>query len=204
MKKYLFFLVLSVVISGCTNKNPEHFYVSGEFQAWTVFHRGSYWIYENDSTLVKDSVFLRYDPIIVDVPSDPSTYPSTAESIRLLFASAIYTYSETKVDFSGIESFQMVFKNDSLFYPYGLVAASSDNFELSSPGNNYRTLSVDSVYTIGQLRFTNVVETECTGGLSPVKYTFWFAKGIGLIKVTYENGFTKGSWSWSIVRFHVV
>jgi hypothetical protein len=193
-----------LIFSGCTNKNPEHIYISDEFQHWTVFQKGSYWIYKNDSTLVMDSTFLRYDPSIVYVPLNSSTYPPTAECITILFSSSLYTNTQSKVDVNGIESFQMVFKSDSLFYPWGLLATYSDNFEPNSLSNHYETIAVDSVYYIGPEKFYNVVQTQCTGNTIPEKYTFWFARDTGLIKVTFENGYTGVSWSWSIVRFHIV
>jgi hypothetical protein len=198
-----------LIFSGCTKENPEHLYVSSTFQRWTVFNKGSYWIYKNDSTLVTDSVFLRYDPLIVYVPLNSSAYPPTAESITILFSSSLYssslyTNTQSKVDVNGIESFQMVFKSDSLFFPWGLIASYSDNFEPISLSNHYKTLAVDSVCYIGPEKFYNVVQTQCTGNTIPEEYTFWFARDIGLIKVTFENGYTGVSWSWSVVRFHIV
>ena len=195
-------ILSALIISGCKKKKGEQYYISDAFRSWTYFNLGSYWIYVNDSTLVTDSVFLRYKPQDVAIPLSSTTYPPTVESITTYFSSVFYSNSLAKVDDSWHESFQMVFKNDPAFYPWGLLASSSDNFDTLSVGTGYNTLSKDSVFYIGPTQYFNVVNTQCADNSLSKIYTFWFAKSIGLIRVVFRNG--NSGYSWSLVRHHVV
>jgi len=195
-------LIFVVMVSGCKKKNSgQHVYISEAFKSWTYFNKGSYWVYKNDSTLAIDSVFLSGNPQILEVPINDYD-GSTIEVIGMPYSSSLINFCHMDINLSGNESYQITLNNDGSFNPWGLLAYNSDNFILVSTPNGYRTLSVDSVYYIGQTKFYNVVHTQCTDNSSTKIYNFWFAKDIGLIKLVGAN--TNPSFSWSVLRYHVV
>lgn len=204
MKKSLILFVIILVyllIYSCKKTEPEHFYVSNAFKQWTVFDIGSYWIFKNDSTLKLDSVHVKKKPEFLNVPAYSSKDNYTLEWIKMSYSSVFFSSSKIILQEGGRETFYIHINDNSM---YTLIANSQDNFisfyENKKEGSTYQLLSQDSVFYLGLKKFLNVVRTQHT--FDGKKWTFWFAKDIGLIKVTGEN--TYPDFSWSLVRYQIV
>jgi len=81
----------------------KHDYISNEFLSWCYFNKGSYWIYQNDSTLVMDSVFLISNPLIGDIPRDQDKGSTTYQHIAITFSSKFYNHCQLVTGPGGIE-----------------------------------------------------------------------------------------------------
>jgi len=194
---------MCLLVASCKKEEGKHFYISDAFKRWTLFNKGSYWIYRNDSTLMMDSVFLKSDPQILEIPYSNTNLGASHEQISTSFSSSFYNSSDILVDPDNSEHFRVYIDNDFIFIPWALLAGSSDNFSsYPSLGDSYKLLSFDSVYYIGAVKFTNVVNTQAYDGFSRKRYTFWFAKDIGLIKLIGYN--TNPDFSWNVIRFHII
>jgi hypothetical protein len=193
--------VLILVFSFSCKKELTHYYVSDAFKRWTVFNKGSYWIFVNDSTSAIDSVFVKAEPRYLDIPPYSSKDNFTLEWIELSYSSAFFSPTEIVLKEGGGETFYMHIYNTSM---YTLIASSADKFipyyENINEGSTYQLLSQDSVFYLGAEKFYNVVSTQRM--FNGEKWTFWFAKDIGLIKVSGEN--TNSDFTWSLLRYHIV
>jgi hypothetical protein len=193
--------ILLLVLNNSCKKELTHYYVSDAFKRWTVFNKGSYWVFINDSTSAIDSVFVKVEPIYLDIPPYSSKDNFTLERIELLYSSVIFSPTEIVLNEGGRETFYMRINNTSM---YTLIASSADNFipyyENINEGSTYQLLSQDSVLYLGAEKFYTVVSTQRT--FNGKKWTFWFAKDIGLIKVSGEN--TNPDFTWSLLRYHIV
>ena len=182
-------------------KELPHYYVSDAFKSWTVFNKGSYWIFQNDSTLIFDSVFVTVNPSFLEFKPNSSNANFTLERIEMSYSSVFFHSSMITIDEGGqYEAFFIQINND-LFHI--LLASSADNFiqyhENTIDGSIYQLLSSDSVFYLGPEKFYKVVSTQYT--INKKKWTCWFARDIGLIKVTGEN--TSPDFSWSLLRYHI-
>lgn len=198
--KIILIILVFLFINSCNKEETEHIRVSGEFKRWTVFPNGSYWIFQNDSTLDIDSVFVQGNPKFIDVPPYSSKDNFTLETIEMSYSSLFFSSSSQNVGQGGKETYYIHVYGNSII---PLIASSGDNFISYIPsGNEDNTLMILSLFFtfyIGQEKFYPVVSTQCS--VSGKKWTCWFAKDIGLIKVTGEN--TNPDFSWSLLRYHI-
>jgi hypothetical protein len=194
------FILVFLFINSCNKEETEHIRVSNEFKRWTVFPNGSYWIFQNDSTLAIDSVFVQGNPRFLDVPAYGSKDNFTLETIEMSYSSVFLSSTSQNVGQGGRETYYIRMYNNSIM---PLIASSGDNFISYIPsgneGNTLMILSLFSTYYIGQEQYHPVVSTQYSG--SGKKWTCWFARDIGLIKVTGEN--TNPDFSWSLLRYHI-
>ena len=204
MKRLLNILVgilVFMAIYSCKKTEPEHFYISDAFKRWTVFQTGSYWIFQNDSTLAKDSVFVKANPTSIDVPSPFAKDNFTHEQINMSYSSKFFYSSMINLEYSGQQATFYIYTYN--FGSYMLIASSLDNFipyyENTQEGSVYKVLSSDSVFYLGLQKFYNVVSTQHS--FNGKSLTCWFAKDIGLIKVVGEN--TNPGYSWRVLRYHI-
>lgn len=198
----LCFTLFIILTYSCKKEEPEHIRISDEFKRWTVFNKGSYWIFQNDSTFELDSLYLKENPSSLDAPAYNSKDNFTLEWIEMSYSSKFLSATTQNVNQGGMENYNLRVYNNSAIL---LIANSSDNFltyskDEQNEGYVYQLLFHDTVYYIGPEKFNNVVCTQFVA--SGKKVTGWFSKDIGLIKMTGEN--TNPDFSWSCLRFHIV
>lgn len=198
----LILLLMGIFLSFC-NKEAKHYYISEEFKSWCSFNKGSYWIYQNDSTLIQDSLFLTKDPSILDVPYRLDKGAPTYQHITILFMSQFFNQCRLVTGPGGLELLDMIiYSNEE---PLGLVATPTQYFVPSwsnIPDGGYKTLVYDSTFTIGSVKYLNVVHTQFSYDGKLKKYNFSFAKHVGLIKFVFES--SDSTVSWSLIRHYVV
>ncbi|MDP1622753.1 MAG: hypothetical protein Q8M08_10500 [Bacteroidales bacterium] len=199
--KIIIGILVFMIVYSCRKDEPKHYYISDAFKRWTVFKKGSYWIFQNDSTLAFDSVFVKENPTSIDVPSPFSKDNFTLEQIDMSYSSKFFYSSMITLEYSGQQA--TFYISTYNFGSYMLIASSFDNFipyyGNTQEGSVYQVLSSDSVFYLGLQKFYNVVSAQHT--INKKSLTCWFARDIGLIKVTGEN--TNPDYSWSLLRYHI-
>ncbi len=184
----------------CKKEELKHYYVSDAFKRWTVFNKGSYWIYKNDSTSVTDSTFVKENPKFLEIPPYSSQDNFTLEYIDMSYTSLFFATTRVRLNQGGGETFFMQVGNNEIS---ALIASTSDNFipyfENINENITYQLLSSDSVFYLGPQKFINVVSTMYTK--NDKKWTCWFAKDVGLIKITATN--TNPGFSWSLIKYRI-
>lgn len=201
MKNLIVFSFLIILLFSCKKEEKQHFYVPSEFKRWTVFNKGSYWIFQNDSTLEIDSTYIKDNPISFNVPSSNSNYNSTSEKIEISYSSIFLGKAILRLDLYGQATTMYFYVCD--FDTYGLIANSLDNFvpyiQDSYTKTTYETLSFDSIYYLGLRKFNTVVNTQITKNSKTLN--LWFAKDIGLIKIVRESN--DSTLTWSLLRYKI-
>ncbi len=190
-------LTFLIVVSAfsCKKDKTEQFYLSDAFKRWTVFEKGSYWVFLNDSTKATDSVYLNEDPKFLEVKPNNSNMNFTEEWIEMSYSSTFFSSSEQHVTDWGEEFYRVRIHGNDF---QALIANSSDIFEPEY--GSFKLLSQDSVYYLGPAKFDNVVKTQDIA--HGKTWNCWFARDIGLIKITGKN--TNPDFSWSLLRYHIV
>lgn len=180
-------------------KQPSTHYVLESFKQWSLFQKGSYWIYYNETTNSIDSTYIDHNPDIWYTPGVPANY----EIINLgLSNSFINSYSIMAGD------------QDNSFLRIGLSYPDIDpevlskwvTDRISDKISTYCNLiNVYPTISINGNNFTNVLQTRDSNyfddGTKSIK-TYFFAKNIGLIKLDKKIG--KTDTIWSLLRWHAV
>ncbi len=193
--------ILVILLSfSCKKEELKHYYVSDAFKRWTVFNMGSYWIFQNDSIFLLDSVFVKENPRFLEIPPYSSKDNFTLEYIDMSYTSNFFSTTRIRLQQGGGETFFIRVGDNEI---YALIAGSSDNFlpyyENVKEGISYQIMSRDSVFYLGQQKFFHVVSTMFTK--NDRRWTCWFAKDVGLIKITGVN--TNPDFSWSLIRYRM-
>ena len=193
--KVILGLLIFISVYSCKKEKLEHYYVSDAFKRWTVFNKNSYWMFLNDSTQVTDSVYIKENPKFLEVKPNNSNMNFTEEWIEMSYSSVFFSSSEQNVRQGGTELYSITIHGNTF---YALIASSSDNF--GPDYDSFKLLSRDSVYYLGPAKFYNVVKSQDIA--YGKTWTCWFARDIGLIKITGKN--TNPDFSWSLLRYHIV
>src|ERR1035438_6211857 len=53
----------SLLFISCSKQKGNHYSISEDFKEWTLFQKGSYWIYKDDSLNTIDSTYITGTPI---------------------------------------------------------------------------------------------------------------------------------------------
>lgn len=204
-KNYLYFFFLVVLFVGCKKREPDTYaYVSAYGKSFSDFHTGSYWIYQNDSTLIIDSLYVKDsgDSIGVDIdyedfskhyyeinycnikstanPNDTIYYYTIPTTVAYVFSDWYYGFNfhENTVNQSGY--------NDSMiYYP-----------SMQLNGNTY-----NSVF---EFIFKHVeYDYNLEKYVSKYRADAFVVSKIGLIKwyVHYTDSITQSA---SLLRSHIV
>jgi hypothetical protein len=184
------------------DKGGKHYSVSQEFKDFFLVQNGSYWIYQDDSTGLKDSTYLKGPPIyqilqttynLKDNPSGEGYYIGFQSELMLEY----FLYANPSgqnflsVEFgSSIEAFGMI---DQLI-------PDSNYFINSLPKGYFMVRPMVSSLKVNSVVYNNVLQSRFYNEKNT--FNFYFAKYIGFIKLT-------GTWdnknqSWSLLRYHVV
>lgn len=196
MKNLIIALCLCCFLYGCSKKE-EYDYIADEAKPYAAFAEGSSWIFQNDSTLLIDSLVSSYGEYDRTDIGD-NRHPHYVER----FTGGAWSKLDTSgsiINFSyWIENriivyyfFGIAFKPDASAFPSGLTSVGTDlrfNYfdKLILNGIEY-----EDVYQIEESSTNNNI----TSG------EIYLAKNVGLIKLvlSYNDG---SSESWSLLRNH--
>jgi hypothetical protein len=197
------FLVF-LMVGGC-KKNTTHYPLSEEFREYFLFAHGSFWIYQNDSLSQTDSTYLQKVESYPEYPVYGGDKGSpTTEKYILEFHSAFQFFYNVNSDEGGNNWF-VVSLSDSLKanavamldYPASYDSAYYHN---SYPNGYFRRWPFIPSMNVNSTLFNSVLKSTFRNDTT--SFEFYFAKNVGLIKV---SGFwNKKNQSWSLIRYHAV
>ena len=186
-------------ILSCKKSSTPHYTIPEEFKAWSVFQKGSYWIYFNsvtqsfDSTYVTDNSFqtLSTHP---QKPDEPYQY----DEITILFSSIVYHKFEITGSYSGASLIVYVDTND-----YAILSSwfLEDPTRWSSWGK-----AVFPNFVLNGKSYINVYKTEATyyniHSMWVATDCYW-SRNLGIIQiVNLINHDT--TLNWSLLRYNIV
>jgi hypothetical protein len=182
-------------------KKDQNYYVQNSFKEWTLFKKGSYWVYLNETSNKPDSCFV-IENAIDRMNSDE--YGGT------LNQGGIY-YEIISYNIFNVALFELIARdNDSYLLCEGFAGHDFINsYRVTS--NLSQEVNVNCVVkkrydtlVINNNKFVDVIQTqdsESTLINNHFYYSisnYFFAKNIGLIKFANKDS------TWSLVRWHVL
>ncbi|MEZ4883291.1 MAG: hypothetical protein R3E32_01050 [Chitinophagales bacterium] len=215
MKNLLFFVSILFILnfySSCKKNNAETVHIPQEFKDYTVFPEGSWWIYEEKHTGIKDSTYTYFSKCkfsdgrrfygrdFGEVESCEFVNVSRGDSItsQSIFLgknedkSYIYIYIETN------HSKTQTLNNHLLIHPIDSLPQ-----QVPTQGGHIIT-ALDDTLSVGGRQYFNTISTSTDGvvsenGAVPFNIkTCIFAKGIGKVYIHYHDGTI-----WELVDYHI-
>ena len=203
MKKIIYFFLLTLTISSCSkddnpesscsNNDWENIYISKSLKDF-FFKEGSYWIYQNDSTLVLDSVAISFTEQGCEAVYLYQGYGSNWEYYLISYQS----YPSYKTYYDMIEGQGMMrnrHPSEYMMY-YGWLIYSDTT--LIYP---WRPIYIDSLQVEGHI-FHQVQYQSWLVSLNE-RIATYTSLGTGIIKKIVYTGSNKGNWNlirWKIVK----
>lgn len=201
-------LIISAVFLSC-EEEPDYYPIPQVLKDWAYFEKGSYWIYQNDSTLLTDSIFIsairfQKDSIISD------------KNLRDVFETIIIDYTN-----SGNEiNYQSKMYGGNVFFSYKKQTTKvlADCILLRSKLNN--TIEDSSAYYFISdkhpiLSLNNIIYNDVIVSNTSTRYyypdnspndvfynKYWLSQGNWIIKKVIHTD--KGLESWSLIRKKII
>jgi hypothetical protein len=196
--QFVLIIIFFILCFESCKKNEEDYYIQSSFKEWTLFNKGSYWIYSVDSSNTLDSMFINQDPetILYSPDGGGKHYEITSYSVS--------GFGEFIVS-AGIDN--------SFFSMAGGITGSGDIV-------NYFTTAIlsDHVSTtcwvikrndtllVNNNIFLDVIHTRDTSSAHsnhkvPSTRDYYLARNVGLIKFSLKTDTINST--WSLVRWHV-
>ncbi|MDP4281499.1 MAG: hypothetical protein Q8867_05045 [Bacteroidota bacterium] len=187
MRNINFVLFILIFVSSCKKEDKYEDYLIPVAPAIKSqeFKIGSYWIFENDSTLKVDSVYVTRVQTGSYLGYQVKFERQWVEYFNIFYGGNL---SEGAYDWDHIEK-SNIYRNpvqeNRIFQ--GLIIYSTDT--------SNKTILLDSL-KVGKILFKDVQKS------SNSKYIFYTAKNIGIIKKTNIDTLSKGS--WNLIRWKTV
>lgn len=188
------------IITGCFNSNKgiPYYTISEDFADYCWFEEGSYWIFQNDSTLVTDSVRIddvreskRFNPVEVDYNYQAVEIFTTAN------VSGITQHELTAGDYETIQgemnSLLRLHKDDGSYeLVFSPQYAIGEEIILGDDIGLYTNIEIIESFELNGNTYNDVYHTRVIKKVGTnIEYNYWIAKNYSLIKsVSTINGQT--------------
>ena len=187
------FLLLSVLI-GCSKKSGYNEYIPEQLKQYSVFQKGSYWVYLNEATGAIDSSYLSKPPFYLynDPVNDPPQ--NRYETCDIYFGGNFLSHSFTRTS-----DYTIIFNNGK-----GSICL-YDNFQPGYTQRSFKNLNYFDSLVVNNKTYYHVMNTQYKSWNHPgdtTIYTYYLAKSTGLIK--FSLNINHQDTTWSILRYHVI
>jgi hypothetical protein len=199
----LFIFIFGCLLSSC-KKDPDYYPLSTEFQKYYLFQQGSYWVYENDSTGVLDSVYLEKPPQYFDIfyQEESPKYQRVSMDVNSV---NFISYRADAAFYEGQDFLQMRFPTHADYDQPVLISGGMAVEHYDHLNAYYKYIQSFYAMTLNGKDYSDVIQTQTfflNDDYSVDEYRFYFAKNVGLIKLSgHWNDTTQ---SWSLVRYNIV
>jgi len=191
-KSILLLILIMLIDCDCT-KNKDVYYINNSIKPWSLFKKGSYWIFYHENTQSFDSNYISTEENVLIQPDSPPQY----ENIYIHITSDFFDYYR-------------IFRNcdDSYLELSGRKVLSASVIEGTSSviSTECRLINVFGILTINGINFKNVIQTQYTSihNNDTTLTNYYFAKNVGLVKLEIKYLDTDSISTRSLVKWHVV
>ncbi len=203
---YILFIVILFLSTSCEKeeRTTRYNYLPENIRPY-IFFTGSFWVYQNDLTLEKETIIItktEHDQCV----SYPSVHGSNSSTNSEYFKMSYETSNPAKNYFEFVV-FDAIYRNGGSEYCRGGQPVFTANGYF---GYNYEGLMVTgkySTYLVNGKLFKNVTKVRInaedpTTNLFQDDTEFYYAPYVGVIKkVIYKSG--GGIDSWSLTNFYI-
>jgi len=199
---YLIFTFIFIQFCGC-NKKPEICHIPQNLKDYTIFQKGSFWIYKNETSTLTDSTFV--ESITPYLQSGSDKGDPDIETCTIIFNSEIISKTVIYPDGVGI----VLFDGFRSPYLYSTFQPGYHDYSNNQPGNPYpsyfKNLNYFDSLVVNNKKYYNIMNTQfyqIKAYNDTVTLTYYIAKFIGLIKINKKVN--AQNTTWSLIRSKTV
>lgn len=206
-----FYIIISAIVVNfllsCGREEKELFPLGPDIKEWASFKEGSYWIYQNDSTGMEDSLFVGYNGTEIYPSADGTHNVETVNTtitnknnilLGFIFALGIkdVTFEDTgyEVEYSCAAGFTLQegqVNEEKVGKGYFVWSVSRmDDTEVNN--TEYRDIIKIEANQLDEDR--NIIEN--------ISNVYWISKNNWIIKKIYREG--NKTYSWSLLRKNII
>jgi hypothetical protein len=209
--KYLILLSFCVFILSC-EKEPNYYPIPQILKDCGLYKKGSYWIYQNDSTMITDSIYISFVRIYND-----SIYSD--KKLRDIYETIIIDFYSSQNKFSYSSKLEGAIFSNLYFEVNNTITKDRNscillrinlNNEIVDTSSYYYILEKKTKISLNNISYSNVLlintSTRYYYSNNSTNETFynqyWLSKGNWIIKkVIHTYG---GIESWTLIRKNII
>jgi len=200
--KYLKAIVLTpilavvLLISGCsnsTNNNITPYYtISEEFTDYCWFEAGSYWVFQDDSTLLTDTIKVNNVTETKRFHNEHGTF--NYQAVEMYTSSVIFDFTKYELTagnsepkLTGMNSLLRLYKNDGSYhlvflpqYPVG------EEIDMGNETGYYTNIEILNTFFLNGTTYQDVYHTRVKIPAKNSEYNYWIAKYHSIIYATIK------------------
>ena len=196
--------ILMWAIIGCTNSSTDanistpYYHLSDEFTDYCWFDEGSYWVFQDDSTLVTDTV--RVTGVLESKRFHNQQTAYNYEAVEISINSNSFDIAEYELTAGNFEvtpgemnSLLRLYKSDGSYHLLFLPQfAFEEEVIMGDEIGTYTNIELLTTFEINNRTYNDVYHTRVVISVNnSVEYNYWVAKNHSLIKAVSEiNGQT--------------
>lgn len=202
IERTVFLILFMILISSCENEERALFPLSSHIKEWASFGEGSYWVYQNDSTLQIDSVYVGFNGTEI-YPSAENTY-----DVQTVNTTITDDAAEMRGFIFALGAKEIVFQDwneiNQAGSSAGLNLQDEDVVEEDVKDADYIwNVQYYEEMEVNGLNYTDVAFISVRDSVNYVpvpyrSYKYWIAKNYWMIKKCYT--IEDSVYSWSLVR----
>lgn len=200
--KFNFFFIIGLLLimtsPSCKNNCGGTYYVPQECKDFGYFLKGSYWVYQNDSTLQIDSFVTYLDTMgmfsFPDQNEGCTDGPAYYNNQQFTNSIAVSNISGDTLEYSCGTGGVDYYENQNFEGVYLIPDARQSN-------NPYKWEIFES-YNLNGKFFFNVYESKLF--LNATNASIYFVQNVGVIKTEISIDTSTYVESWSLLRYHIV
>jgi hypothetical protein len=213
----IFLISFIICISSCKKLPRQYYYLTPNAKDYVAFQKGSYWIFQNDSTLIQDSIYVDF------LINGFDNFEADGQVYRSEEHISCNTRSNTDSSFKGLMQLQARDESTALgSYVYRFFNVKNpwwiniESIESSGVGitadvnsgtttlvNTYGQINLNSkIYsTVSEFNTRSLIQD--TTGQTVTSINVFVAKGIGVIKwaIQYQDSSSR---TFSLLRSKII
>lgn len=194
-------ITISLIMSGCLGGGTSgvpYYTISTEFSEYCWYKQGSYWIYQNDSTLLSDTISI--SEVLESKRFNPENIDYNYQAVEMFTNENIFLVS--KIELTAGDTVQLPGKMNSLmriYYTdghYQLIFSPEypigEEVILGEQLGVYTNVEVIANLAVNGNTYNDVWHTRIVINATNSEYNFYIARGKGLVKsVMNTDGITQ-------------
>jgi len=184
-------LIVLLLTSGCLrdiDNSIPYSEISEEFADYCWFEIGSYWVFQNDSTLLTDTV--KIDNLLESSRLHNQGKSFNYQAIELFLANNSFNISKYELTAgspettsSNMNSLLRLYKDDGSYHLVFLPQyAVGEVVNMGVDIGNYTNIEILESYVLNSKTYHNVYHTRVVIPSKDSEYNYWIAKNHGIIK----------------------
>ena len=187
-------ILILFILSGCfnsnTNNSTPYYTISDEFANYCWFETGSYWVFQNDNTLVTDTI--KISDVVETKRFHNENGGFNYQAVEMYTTSNGFDISRYEITAGNFEAKQgamnsllRLYKYDGTYQIVFLPQYSlGEEIILGDEIGVYTNVEIMTSFELNNKTYQDVYHTKVVISSTNSEYHYWIAKYHGLIKVT--------------------